>query len=191
MKWGSGPVSRLSLRPRLALVIVFAAVAAVTSRAAEANEVATAHTTAVIETPVIIVISADMDFGKIAYASAPGTVILSAASSATCTTSGGLLHTGNCQAATFDGKVRFLFALQVTLPAGNSITLVGPGGATMAVNDFTFRPGPGLLNFGANRFLILNLDGSYTFYAGGTLHVAANQAPGVYNGTFQIQLNYN
>lgn len=167
------------------------AFAANLSCAAGATGIATARMGAAIETPVILVNSADMDFGKIAQANTAGTVIMTPGASSTCSTSGGLIQSGNCHAATFEGQVRFLFALQITPPAGNSISLSGPGGATMVLDNFVFRPGSGLLGLTATRFLILNLDGSYTFYAGGTLHVGANQAPGIYNGAFQILLNYN
>jgi len=175
----------------VALTIAAMAFAASLSCAAAANGIATARMGATIGTPVILVNSADMDFGKIAQASTAGTVILAPGSTSSCTMTGGLIHSGNCHAATFDGQVRFLFALQVTPPAGNSISLTGPGGTSMVLDNFTFRAGSGLLGLTSTRFLILNLDGSFTFYAGGTLHVGANQLPGVYNGTFQIQLNYN
>ena len=42
-----------------------------------------------------------------------------------------------------------------------------------------------------HRFQVNAPDGSYTFYVGGTLNVGANQFPGIYNGTFQIDVTYN
>jgi hypothetical protein len=186
MSGSSPPLAPL----RKAIALTIAALGGVWAGAAAAQETATARMAAVIDTPVIIINSTDMDFGRI-VATVPGTVLMTPALSASCTVTGGLVRTGPCQAAKFDGRVRFLFPLQITPPSGNAIDLTGPGGATMRLDNFTFRAGPGLLNLGTNRFLILNLDGSYSFYTGGTLHVGANQLPGVYNGTFEIMLNYN
>ena len=162
---------------------------------AGAQEIETARMTARIDKPIIVTNTADMDFGKIAYSPTAGTVLMSAAATATCTTTGTLVRTGTCRAAKFEGSVSFLFNLQVTQPAGNSIILSGPSGATMRLDNFTYGAGPGMLDLGQSgtnrRFWILNLNGSYSFYMGGTLHVGTNQTPGVYNGTFRIQLNYN
>ncbi|WP_305096357.1 DUF4402 domain-containing protein [Croceibacterium aestuarii] len=150
---------------------------------------------AAINTPVIMTDVHDMDFGNIAPRGNSGTVVMSPGANAQCNTTGGVIHTGTCRAATFEGKVTFLFGLRVTGPTGNQINLSGPGGATMRLDNFTFGSGPGMLDFGvaggSHRFWILNLDGSYTIHAGGTLHVAANQTPGVYTGTFDIRLNYD
>ena len=47
-------------------------------------------------------------------------------------------------------------------------------------------------DFALMRSEIVNAgDGSFRFYVGGTLHVNPNQAPGRYNGTFQIRVDYN
>lgn len=148
---------------------------------------------ATVLTPVTIVNDADLDFGNIAYTTTGGTVVLSPEASATCTTT--LVHTGNCRAATFEGNAGFFSILRVKRPNGGSITLSGPSGATMSVDDFTFGAGPWMQDMGQtganHRFRIWNLFGDYTFYVGGTLHVAGNQTPGVYTGTFDIQIAYN
>ena len=191
-----GPgITRLRRLARRLPVAGACAVAWLAAVLAYAQEVETARMSTRIDTPVIAVNSADMDFGKVAYSPSAGTIVLSAAAAATCTTTGSLMRTGTCRAAKFEGSVRFLFNLQVTQPTGNGIDLTGPGGARMRLDTFTYGAGPGMLDLGQSgtnhRFWILNLNGSYAFYMGGTLHVGANQAPGVYNGTFQIQLNYN
>ena len=87
--------------------------------------------------------------------------------------------------------------LKVTKPAGGQITLSGPAGATMLLSSFTFAPGPGMVAQGGPpnapevRYLIQNQDGSFTVYVGGTLQVAGDQRPGVYNGTFTLSFNYD
>ena len=55
------------------------------------------------------------------------------------------------------------------------------GGNFMEVTDFT----PSLAGSGTLT------DGIYTFTIGATLHVAADQPPGVYAGTFDVTVNYN
>lgn len=187
--------SRLGRRTRRTLALTAAAAATCVPIHATAQDIATARSTALIEQPITVINTDDMDFGKIAYTATAGTVAMTPAGSATCTATGGLIRTGTCRAARFEGDVRFLFLLQVQQPVGDSILLTGPGGATMRLDTFTYGAGPGLLDFGQSgvnhRFWVLNFDGSYSFYMGGTLHVGANQLPGVYSGTFQIQLNYN
>lgn len=193
---GEGPIRQPHegrLRAGIALAACVAAMAS--AQPADAQSVATAQMSAQIDSPIIIIDGNDMDFGTIAARNNSGTVTMTAAASAQCSTTGGLVQTGTCRAATFTGSVSFLFLLRVQGPSGDQIDLSGPGGATMTLDNFTFGAGPGLWDLGTNagsrRFLILNGNGSYSFYAGGTLHVAANQTPGVYTGTFQVQLNYN
>lgn len=162
---------------------------------AQARTKATALGVATVLDPLTVVNTDDMDFGRISALSGAGTVVLSPQSAAQCTTTGGLIHTGNCRAATFEGAVSFLFQLRVQRPNGNQITLNGPAGATMRVDNFTYGPGAGVIDLGQlganHRFLILSLNGSYQFFVGGRLNVAANQQPGIYRGSFDVQLNYN
>jgi hypothetical protein len=169
---------------------MLASLALIPTAAAAQGRQASAESAARLLAPGTVASSTTMDFGTIAVTTA-GTVKVNASASPTCTTTGGLVRTGPCTAATFEGRVRWLFPLEITPPSGGTINLTGPGGATMTVDNFTFSPGPGLFNWGANRFLIFNFDGSYSFYTGATLHVGANQTPGTYHGTFQVMLNYD
>lgn len=145
--------------------------------------------------PGTIVRATDMDFGKIARPAAPGSVVLTPVAAPTCNTTGGLVHTGDCRAAQFDGDMNLFFFLRITRPAGGQINLVGPGGSTMRLNNFTFGGTTGLLAWGSTateqRYLVLSADGRFTFHVGGTLQVSANQTPGAYTGTFALQFNYD
>lgn len=139
--------------------------------------------------------NADMDFGDIMPNPTGGLVVMTPAAAAVCTTTGGLVRTGVCKSAEFTG-IAFLNAdLRVQRPSGNRIDLTGPGGVTMRLDAFTFGstgPTAYLGSSGANHRFIVNAgDGSFRFYVGGTLHVNPNQAPGRYNGTFQIRVDYN
>lgn len=141
---------------------------------------------------------ADMDFGDLIPGTADGAVVMTPSATATCSPNSGIVHSGACRAAEFSGNASFLFLLRIDRPAGNQITLVGPGGATMRLDTFTFGVGSGLTTFAnghgpphQQRYRVYSFDGSFTFYVGGTLRVARNQAPGVYNGTFSITMNYD
>lgn len=189
-----GPgAGRLPRGRAAALTIVL--LSALAPAGARAATQAVAQTGVVIDDPMTVIGVEDMDFGQIAARANPGTVRLSPGATASCATTGGLTRTGTCRAARFDGDVTFLYTLQVQRPTANRIDLTGPGGATMRVRDFTFSGGPGMLDLGQSganrRFLVLNISGNYTVYAGATLEVGAYQAPGLYTGTFQVQFNYN
>ena len=141
--------------------------------------------------------AADMEFGLIMPSASGGNVVMTASATATCTTTGGLIHSGACKAAEFTGSTIPMSQLRVMRPSGDRIDLTGPGGVTMRLQDFTFAsPAPTVdLNpntNGANRrFRIEAPDGSFVFHVGGTWRVGAAQAPGVYTGTFEIRVDYD
>ena len=76
-----------------------------------------------------------------------------------------------------------------------TFTITNPGGATMQVRNFTFTGGLGMQDLGSSganhRFQVNSPTGDFTVYAGATLEVGANQAPGIYTGTFSIHLQYD
>lgn len=193
-----------SCRPRLmprfrgkrVVAALLAALALAPLPAASQQAADAARLRAQVLDPLIVENPADMDFGEIVPRGTAGQVIMTAGPNPTCTATNGILKADTtCRAAHFEGDTNFLFLLRVTRPAGNQITLTGPGGATMLLNNFTFAPGPGILNLGPQgndqRYLILNLDGSFDVYVGGTLHVGGLQPAGVYNGTFVVTFNYD
>ncbi len=187
--------ARLRALPRVGawLAFAFAGLAVAQPAAAQAFDAAFARGQ-ILDT-IIVTNPADMDFAQITPRGTPGTVILPASANPTCTRTGTLVLAGTCRAARFDGDVTFLYTLRITKPAGGQILLIGPAGATMLLNNFTLAPGGGLWDTGSSateqRYLVLNLAGNFTVYVGGTLHVAGNQRPGVYNGTFSMTFNYD
>ena len=191
---GRGPPGARVRSALTAGLAIASAVLPLQAKAQQGTDTETAEARAVLLNPGSFIQIDDMVFGEVAQAGA-GTIVLTPAASPTCNTTGGLIRTGPCQAASFAGDVYLLFLLRLTRPAGNQITLTGPGGATMRVSNFTFGAGSALLNLGSTateqRYLVLSGDGQFLVYVGGTLHVAANQAAGIYQGTFQIQVNYN
>jgi len=138
---------------------------------------------------------ADMDFGDIAPGTADGTVVMTPSTSgvtAACVTNNGIVRSGPCRAARFQGTLPFFYNLQITKPAGNQMILTGPAGATMLVHDFTFAKGTGLMLGGSPtnpQYLVIG--GTFIVHVGATLDVARTQPGGVYNGSFTLTFNYN
>jgi len=136
---------------------------------------------------------ADMDFGNIAGPLA-GTVVMTATASPTCTASAGIVHSGACRPARFGGAGESGRIVRIKKPPSNQITLTGPGTA-MTITNLVLDGSPGLTlvqaTSGYSRFRIDDVNGIFDFRLGGTLNVGANQAPGVYTGTFDITIQYN
>jgi hypothetical protein len=147
--------------------------------------------------PGSIATVADMEFGQIAQPGTAGTVVLAPTPTASCTVTGGLVRTGACQAATFAVLWRNNRFVRIRQMNGGTITLAGPGGATMTVNALTLNvsnmntaPGggpPGTMG----RFRITSANGMASFRIGGTLTVGAAQAPGTYSGILNVEVQLN
>ena len=169
--------------------------AALVPISAQAQNVDTAFGRAEIAEDISIADVDDLYFGQIVPRANSGTVVLTPGATATCTTTGGLVRSGPCQAAVFQGQARSGATLRIIRLGGNSITITNAGGATMQVRSFTFLGGAGTQDLGSNganpRFRVTSGAGDFTVYAGATLEVGANQAPGIYTGTFTIHLQYN
>ena len=179
----------------LAAVLAFALVPV--QAAAQESDTGTAQTQVAIQEPGSVLKVADMDFGQIAQANNPGTIVLSPSNAATCTVTGGLVRSGVCQAARFSIRGRRNNRVRIReINLGGQVTLNGPGGATMMMNNISFATtgmtsvnGANGWNFGNWR--IETQSGITEFWVGGTLNVGAAQAPGVYNGAVVIQIQFN
>lgn len=143
-----------------------------------------------------IIAVADMNFGQILQPAAAGTVVLSPSSNATCTTTGGLSRSGPCRAAQFTLMATRQARARLDHPGNGTVTLTGPGGATMqmtnltlSVSDMTPISGGGNANLG--RFQLTAQNGVGNFWLGGTLHVGARQAAGTYTGQLVIDVQFN
>lgn len=141
----------------------------------------------------------DMDFGDVLSTTAAGTVVMdptdNATTDPTCTTTGGLTQLNECQPAEFAGLGETNRIVRIRHQS-QTITLTGPG-ADMTVTNPAIDASPDLQfvsgNMGSNgfsRWRIVSSDGSFVFRIGGTLNVNADQAPGVYTGTFTMQVEY-
>jgi len=182
---------------RAVMLAVLAAAAALAQPAAAQSKVASANTTAIVLTPGSIVKTADMKFGNITVAGTTGTVIMTPSATANCQPSAGLVHTGDCQSARFVVRGKKAEHVRIEDLGGTGIvTLTGPNGATMTLDTMTIgvsgmtRNGQGA-GFRFGNWRIDDASGIANFWIGGTLHVAGNQAPGVYNGTLTIDIQFN
>ena len=142
--------------------------------------------------PLTITKLDDLDFGDLVVTTG-GTVVLTPTATATCVTTGGVIHSAECVPARFGGSGQTGQRVRVRRPIGNTITLTGPG-TDMTVTDITINGDPDLIPAQSNpnweRYTIGSADGTFILRVGGTLNVNAGQLPGVYTGTFDIRLDY-
>jgi hypothetical protein len=108
---------------------------------------------------------------------------------------GGLIRTGLCSAATFT-LMEGNWSVLIRETSGGTVTLTGPGAATMPVTDITFNTSDmsaisGGSGWNLGRYLIDTPSGIADFRLGGTLHVAADQTPGVYDGTIVVEVQFD
>lgn len=189
------PMTGAARRRRVAAVCACLA-GMLSTPALAAPPTASAYSTASIIDSSSVVRVDDMVFGSIVQPSAAGTVVLTAGATSTCTATGGLVRSGICKSAHFSVNGKRNKRIFIRENNGGTITLTGPGGATMTVTDLSFaasemsgRQGAGGWDFGS-----WNIDaasGIADFWIGGTLNVATSQAPGTYTGTINVQIQLN
>jgi hypothetical protein len=167
-------------------MVVLAAIALVPNRAM-AQSTASGAAGANIVTPILLTQTAALHFGTMSVlAGAGGTCIL--ATDNTRTKTGGVnlsaaSPTSTNAAYSVSGAASTGYA--ITLPA--TITVNGPGGASMLISALTAKPASQAANATTGT---LDGSGADTFTVGGTLTVAAGQATGAYSGTFDVTVAY-
>lgn len=158
---------------------------------------ATGGAQAVIVEPLALLKIRDLRFGRMAASAAAGTVTVNPNTGA-CTVTGGVISAGGCGYGEFGGQGVRRMRVRIQMPT--TITLTGPGGASMVADTLTLGiapdlvqvpgPGNGNGNGGGPRYEIASNSGIFTFRVGGRLNVGANQTPGVYSGTFAVTVIY-
>lgn len=157
---------------------------------------------AVVVAPLTLLKTQDMDFGKIAPRPTAGTVTIDPATQ-TCAVTGPILRFGTCAAAQFVGQGSKNLGARVSIASATNLT--GPG-TTMVLDNIVLGgnssivfigntnaqgSGVGLSAGGGNqRYSIVSSSGIFTLSIGATLHVNANQAPGVYHGSITVSVQY-
>lgn len=135
----------------------------------------------------------DMDFGNI-IPDTGGTVVMDPTETATCTETGTVIHTGECQPATFAGFGTPGNRIRIRVPPGGDITLTNATGDTMDVTDMTINGDPSLnitkMNPRTFRANISDPTGIFTFRVGGILNVGSGQRVGTYTATFDVDVQY-
>lgn len=149
-----------------------------------------AEASAFLVTPLSFVKQFDLDFGQIIPGNTNGTVVMDSVGNVT-TTGGVIQINGSQQPALFWGYGTFNQRVLINVNA-NTHTLTRQGGTeTMLMDQLLIGSQPPIIiSTNPRRFRIANPDGYFSFSIAGRLQVGANQAPGVYEGEFTIQLEY-
>ncbi len=122
-----------------------------------------------------------LDFGTIIPSSTPGRINVRR-NNDTCRARGGVTLVGtDCQRGEFLITGPSRQRVRITL-ASAPITLTQQSGSATMVMDRV------RINGGRNKRL--NAAGQRTFYVSGRLQVGANQDPGIYDGTFNVTVDY-
>jgi Domain of unknown function (DUF4402) len=151
------------------------------------------HAGAVLIVPMGLSQTTPLHFGTIVLTStAGGAVILPSNSTALSFTGGVAVTAGNVTsmpsnaAYSVTGTMNETYAL--TLPSTITITETTAGAATMTISALTAR----FNGAGANAVSsTLSALGADNFTVGGTLTVPASAVAGIYDGTFNVSVDYN
>ncbi len=147
---------------------------------AQASATQSANINALINNPLVLAKTGDMNFGEIAPSTAATTVIIDpdggVNGASTAIGLGGTPTAADFEVSGLPGQT-----YSVTLPVNGSIVLTGPG-TDMAVDDFTHDASGSLSGAGSQP---------NAFGVGATLTVGANQTAGAYSGSFDVTLSYN
>lgn len=130
----------------------------------------TADAVATVTTPLAVLQTQALDFGELSPSATAGTIVAS-----TGATTGGVtqLNPGNDAGFTVTGQP----STTVNITVDPTATLSSNGNSMTA-------------NLTAPATANLNGGGNAAFNVDGTLQVAANQPSGVYNGTYNVSVNY-
>lgn len=145
--------------------------------AAERNAVATGA----ILHPLELIKRGDLDFGYVAAVTGAGKVTIDPVTNAATATGGVQLLGGTPQAAQFTGAAKSSSVVIIRIPK-QPITITRVGGTeTMTVSNWKLE---GLDKREAAAKV------AFDFRVGATLNVGANQAEGLYVGTFEVSIQY-
>ena len=152
-------------------------------------ETGSVGTESVVVTPLSFIEVGDLKFGTIIPSNQTGNVVL--APDGTRTSTNGIILVGSShEPAEFAGQGTQNQIVDISV-GSNTIWLYGPG-TRMRVRRFRIGSTPTtLLTTNPRFFRIGSPTGVFRFPIGAELRVRANQAPGIYTGTWDITLNYN
>jgi hypothetical protein len=170
-----GPVRILSLLAAGLLSIATAAAAG----AAPIGAAVPSSATATLVYPTSVRLLNNLNFGYLTVAGA-GTAVVSPAD--VITTTGGVVSIGgNPYSALFEAVAPIKTVVHIRAPKGSILVTRVGGTETMVVDNFTVS--------GDKKNVVAKE--LFTFSVGARLNVNANQAEGVYVGTFTVDIQYN
>lgn len=173
-----GPVMRLFTVLLAGLLSLVAAAAAVAAPVAAASP---ATGRAAIHLPGTIRLLQNLNFASLAVNGA-GTATINP-NTDVMTTTGGVIHvSGTPYSALFEAVAPIKTVVHIRAPKGFILVTRVGGIETMRVDNFTVS-GTGSRNVIAKE--------PFSFTIGGRLNVNANQAEGLYVGTFIVEIQYN
>lgn len=170
-----------------ALLLAFAGFAVTP---AWADDAASPESHVIVLRPLSIIKDKDLDFGLIVPGTSLGYVVL--APEGTVTSSGGIVAlAGQTQPATFYGYGTYRQYLRLSVSTNNVQLRRNGGPQTMRLDQLLISSNPPTtLTTTPRLFYIGSLDGFFSFALGGRLRVGANQRPGEYVGTFDVNIEY-
>jgi hypothetical protein len=172
--------------PKRALGLVLAATALAANPAVADTSTMGAETNVIV--PASLTLSQPLDFGQIIPSRLAGRVTINARNGA---------RTGNANVTLVGTDFSRVIIVATGAPnaavtirsSRTSVTLSGPSGATMILNTLRIsRNNVGQLTLPRNY--TIPATGTMNLGIGGRLNVRANQAPGVYSGSFDITMDY-
>lgn len=135
---------------------------------------------AIVLRPLSLLKVEDLDFGWLTVTAA-GTAILNPVSGAVITTGGVVATGGDPLPAMFVGAASRNTPVKIRIPTRPVVITRQGGTETMTVFNWTLD-GPADRKTGPER--------AFAFRVGATLNVGANQADGLYTGTFDVEVQY-
>lgn len=176
--------SPFSLNRAMALGVLVAGMAA--SSASQAAD-ATATASGTVVQPIAITAAENLNFGSFAPG-AGGTITVSTSGARTAT--GAIAVGTDAAAARFDITGTASATYSITHGGTALLTNTTGAGETMALAKFSDLTG-GNATSGNVTSGTLDALGAQSVFVGGTLTVAANQAPGLYTGSVIATVEYN
>lgn len=148
---------------------------------------ATATASGTVVQPITITAAENLNFGNFAPG-AGGTITVS--TSGARTASGVVAIGTDASAARFDVAGTASATYSITHAGTAVLTNTTGGGETMALAKFSDLDAGNITSGNVATGTLSNL-GAQSIYVGGTLSVAANQAPGLYTGSVIATVEYN
>jgi len=138
-----------------------------------------------VRQPLTVVKNSDLDFGAFVAGTTNSEFRIDAVTGVMAQLNGNAIAMGGTTSRASFTATGTPFQQANIRRSQNSIDIVRDGGSeTMRVNDFWLGNRAGL------RDQVLDASGQATYFVGGKLRIGANQAAGIYRGTFNVTIEY-